>query len=273
MWENRDQIRTKLRTGNRVQNKYNYSLEGRRYADNVEQVHSNITARERTRFKIDCSYGVILKNVETDQLRNFYGSLGNARMLDFAVLISNQDHLRSFLENICDFDMREKIERPDTKSVLVTVINIVFFVSLLPDIPVGCGVKLPSFVINNKGLHALVKCNSRVYDDNLCLFRCLALFDGASLDCERATKEKFYQYCHVRVLNPNKFPGVTLRELVDVEDIFEIYVVVYALELDDQSPKATVVQLSRKKYERTMYVNLHESHFSYLFDVSKYCQR
>jgi len=61
--------------------------------------------------------------------------------------------------------------------------------------------------------------------------------------------------------------------LVDLEDVFEINVVVYALELDDQSPKPTVVQLSRKKYERTMCVNLHESHFSYIFDVSKYCQR
>jgi len=65
-------------------------------------------------------------------------------MLDFAVLISNQEDLRSFLENICDFDMREEIERPDTKWVLVTIINIIFFVSLLPDIPIGGGVKLPS---------------------------------------------------------------------------------------------------------------------------------
>jgi len=81
------------------------------------------------------------------------------------------------------------------------------------DIPIGGGLKLPSFIINNKGLHALVKCrNSREYVDNLCLFRCLALFDGASLDCERASKEKFYQYCHERGLNPNKFAGVTLRE-------------------------------------------------------------
>jgi len=86
-------------------------------------------------------------------------------------------------------------------------------------------------------------------------------------------KRNFSKYCHVRALNPNKFPGVTLRELVDVEDIFEINVMVYALELDDQSPKATVVQLSRKKYERTVYVNLHESHFSYIFEFSKYCQR
>jgi len=135
-------------------------------------------------------------------------------------------------------------------------------------------VKLPSFIISNKGLHAQVKCcKGREYVDNLCLFLCLALFDGVSLDCERATKEKFYRYCHEQKLIPNKFAGVTLRELVDVEDIFEINVVVYALELDDQSPEATLVQLSCKKYERTMYVNLHESHFSYIFDVSKYCQR
>jgi len=249
-------------------------LEGLRYADIVEQVHSDIIAHEKTRLKINYSYGVFLRNVETDQLRHFCGSLGNAHMLDFAVLISNQDDLRSFLENICDFDMMEKIERPDTKWVLVTIINIIFFVSLLPDIPIGGGLKLPS-IFNNKELHALVSSfQGREYVDNLCLFRYFALFDGEPLQCcERTTKDKLYQYCHVPELNPNKFPGVTLRELVDVEDIFEINVVVYALELDDQAPKATVVQLSRKKYERTMYVNLHESQFSYIFDVSKYCQR
>jgi len=78
--------------------------------------------------------------------------------------------------------------------------------------------------------------------------------------------------CHERDLNSNKFPSVTLRELNDVEDIFEINVMVYSLELDSDSPKPTVVQPSRKKYKRTMHVNLHESHFSFIFDISKYCQ-
>jgi len=78
--------------------------------------------------------------------------------------------------------------------------------------------------------------------------------------------------CHERDLNPNKFPSVTLRELNDVEDIFEVNVMVYSLELDSDSSKATVVQPSRKKYKRTMYVNLHESHFSFIFDIFKYCQ-
>ena len=149
-----------------------------------------------------------MRNVKTDQLRYFYGSLGNARILDFAVLISDEDDLRSFLENICDFDMREKIERPDTKWVLVTIINIIFFVSLLPDIPIGGGVKLPTFIVNNKGLHTLGKTfQGCEYVDNWCLFRCLALFDGKPLQyCERATKERFYKYYHERELNPNKFP-------------------------------------------------------------------
>ena len=42
---------------------------------------------------------------------------------------------------------------------------------------------------------------------------------------------------HELDLNPNKFPSVTLRELNDVEDIFEINVMVYSLELDSDSPK------------------------------------
>jgi len=36
-------------------------------------------------------------------------------VLDAAVLISNEDYLRRFLENICDFDMRKKIEQSDAK--------------------------------------------------------------------------------------------------------------------------------------------------------------
>ena len=74
--------------------------------------------------------------------------------------------------------------------------------------------------------------------------------------------------CHERDLNPNTFPSVTLRELNDVEDIFEITVMVYSLELDSASPKATVVQPSRKKNKRTLYVNLHESHFSFIFSIT-----
>jgi len=98
------------------------------------------------------------------------------------------------------------------------------FVSLLPDIPIAGGVKLPFFIVNDKGLHALVKYwNGRNYVDNLCLFRCLALFDGEPLQCcERAAKDKFYQYCPVWVLNPNKFPGVTLRELVEVKTFLKL---------------------------------------------------
>jgi len=149
-----------------------------------------------------------LRNVETDQLRYFNWSLGNARMLDFAVLISNQDHLRNFLEKICDFDMREKIERRDTKCVLVTVINIIFFVSLLPDIPIGGGLKLPSFIVNNKRLQTLVKGrDGRDYVGNLCLFRCLALFDGEPLQCcERTAKDKFYQYPSCTGIKPKQVP-------------------------------------------------------------------
>ena len=144
--------------------------------------------------------------------------------------------------------MRERIEQPDTKRVLVTIINIIYFVSLIAEVPIDGGVKLAPFIINNKGLHAMVKCNGCEYGDNLCLFRCLSLFDAEQLhSCERAAKDKICNYCHEQKLNPNKFPGVTLHELVDVEDIFKINVMVYSLDLDQDSPKATVVQPCRKK--------------------------
>jgi len=43
----------------------------------------------------------------------------------------------------------------------------------------------------------------------------------------------------------------------------------HSLELEDVVPKATLVQMSRKKYEIAMHLG--ESRFSYIFDFSKEC--
>jgi len=59
-------------------------------------------------------------------------------------------------------------------------------------------------------------------------------------------KEKFYKCCHERVVNSKKFPGITLHELVAVEDVFEINVMIYLFELHGDYPKAYFLQMSRK---------------------------
>ena len=68
------------------------------------------------------------------------------------------------------------------------------------------------------------------------------------------------------------FAGVTLDDLHKVESKFETNVVVYQLvKIDNGKTMAELVRRSPAQYQETMYVNLHESHYSYIQDIGKYC--
>ena len=66
--------------------------------------------------------------------------------------------------------------------------------------------------------------------------------------------------------------GVTLDELDKVETTFKTNVFVYKLvKIDNGKTMAELVRRSPAQYQETMYVNLHESHYSYIQDIGKYC--
>ena len=68
------------------------------------------------------------------------------------------------------------------------------------------------------------------------------------------------------------FAGVTLDDLHKVESKFKTNVVVYQLvEIDNGKTMAELVRRSPAQYQETMYANLHESHYSYIQDIGKYC--
>ena len=68
------------------------------------------------------------------------------------------------------------------------------------------------------------------------------------------------------------FVGVTLDDLHKFESKFETNVVVYQLvEIDNGKTVAELVRRSPPQYQETMYVNLHETHYSYIRDINMYC--
>ena len=64
------------------------------------------------------------------------------------------------------------------------------------------------------------------------------------------------------------FEGVTVDELHKVETMFEVNIIVY--KRCDTS--AQLVRRSLGKYVNTMYINLHETHFSLIHDIKGYSQ-
>ena len=242
-----------------VQSRYNFRLTT---SDTAGLELGHIFAEQTTAFKLNISYGFILRN-RTSGRHIYYHSSCNCcgRYLNEPSLITNADTFENFLERIKEPDILKWAlsQRPNSEWVVELVTNATIFVNRILQHPIGCvGIVLPHHVKFNKAVTALEKdLHCRPYVDNLCLFRCIRLH------LDQNAKTLYAKYTDEPV---ETFEGVTIDELHKVETLFEVNIIVY--KLIDTS--AQLVRRSLRKYANTMYVNLHETHFSLIHDIKAY---
>ena len=264
--ENWGSVRTHVVNGP-VQTRYNHRLTSLDTRDLHDQLFL-LFEEQTTAFKVNVSFGFILKQKATNRLR-YYHSSNNCcgRYLEEPSLITNRDDFDRFLARIQESDILQwaVAQRPNSDWVCEHVTNATFFLNRIVDHPIGCvGINLPDYVKNNKAIFGLEKdCYSKTtYNDNLCLFRCLALHLG------REAAALYAEYTDTSV---HDFAGVTLDELDKVETTFKTNVFVYKLvEIADGKTTAELVRRSMGHYTETMYLNLYEAHFSYIKDIRMY---
>ena len=264
--ENWGSVRTHVVNGP-VQTRYNHRLTSLDTRDLHDQLFL-LFEEQTTAFKVNVSFGFILKQKATNRLR-YYHSSNNCcgRYLEEPSLITNRDDFDRFLARIQESDILQwaVAQRPNSDWVCEHVTNVTFFLNRIVDHPIGCvGINLPDYVKNNKAIFGLEKdCYSKTtYNDNLCLFRCLALHLG------REAAALYAEYTDTSV---HDFAGVTLDELDKVETTFKTNVFVYKLvEIADGKTTAELVRRSMGHYTETMYLNLYEAHFSYIKDIRMY---
>ena len=264
--ENWTSVRTHVVHGP-VQTRYNHRLT----TTNLRVLNDplgKLFNQQTVSFKINCSFGFILKDKVTSRLR-YYHSSNNCcgRFLEEPSLITNRADFDSFLERIREPDILQWAiaQRPNSDWVCELVTNVTFFLNRIIHHPIGCvGVNLPDYVKHNKAIVGLEKDHhhNAIYRDNLCLFRCLGLHLG------REPAALLAEYTDTPVCN---FAGVTLNELDEVETTFKTNVVVYKLEeIGDGKTTSELVRRSTDQYPDTMYVNIFETHFSYIKDINMY---
>ena len=250
-----------------VQTRYNHRLTSHDTRDLHDQLF-RLFDQQTTAFKINCSYGFLLKNKTTNRFR-YYHSPNNCcgRLLEEPSLITNRDDFDRFLARIQASDILQwaVAQRPNSDWICEMVTNATFFLNQIDDHPIGCvGVALPDYVKHNKAIVGLEKdrYHMTTYNDNLCLFRCLALHLG------REAAALYAEYTDTPV---HDFAGVTLDDLSKIEATFDVNVVVYKLdEITDGKTTAELVRRSPCQYIETMYLNLYEAHFSYIKDIRMY---
>ena len=222
---------------------------------------------QTTAFKVNLSFGFILKQKVTGRLR-YYHSYNNfcGRYMEEPALITNRADFQSFQERIQEPDLLNWAvsQRPNSDWICEMVTNVTFFINRIVDHPIGCvGLVIPDYVKNNKAIIGLEKDHyGAVYRDNLCLFRCLALHLG---------REAAALYAEYSDEDVHDFTGVPLDELDKVETKFKTNICVYQLvEIADGKTTAELVRRSMGHYTETMYLNLYETHFSYIKDIRMY---
>ncbi|KAK3742159.1 hypothetical protein QZH41_020480 [Actinostola sp. cb2023] len=279
-------IRTRQSRRNRIQDWYNFRLES--YERHVFQLFlDQILADQSTVFKLNLSFGFVLRNTETGNLQYYHASVNNHRVFEQPFLIGNVRDIEQVVNAIHDLDITEwvKQQRPNSKWIVDVVTNVCFYVSKIRGHPIGRSVLLPPFILNNRGVCAL-DCSDKSgqpYRDQLCFFRCLALHNGCHLkNLERDTKHYFERYLEIFPQEAGIFQGIKLEELSELEKLYEINIGVYSLEPSDDSDEneaedldrpeiiARLVQRSHRHYTTTLNLNLYKHHFSYIKSLPRY---
>ncbi|CAH3180046.1 unnamed protein product, partial [Porites lobata] len=226
------QIRTRFSRRNRLQDWYNFRLSTISPTALREQL-SRIFTDQPTVFKVNFSFGFILRNTETGVLQYHHPSANNHLVLEQPFLISSPDDLERLYQQIAEIDFLEWVrqQRPNSKWVVDLITNVTWFVWKIRDHPIGRGKYLPGYIADNYGLDALennVK-TGKPYEDNLCFFRCLALHNGChTRNLERDTKYYYQQYRDAG-LGKKKFHGIKISELDDLEKLYGVNIQVYSL--------------------------------------------
>ena len=144
--ENWSSIRSHVTRGP-VQSRYNYRLTS---LDTRSLELRHIFEEQTTAFKINISYGFILRNKQTGRYRLYHSSCNCCgRYLDEPSLITNAETFEKFLERIKEPDLLNWAvsQRPNSDWICEMVTNATFFVNKILQHPIGCvGIVLPPHI-------------------------------------------------------------------------------------------------------------------------------
>lgn len=238
----------------------------------ISQAADDIYNQQDHAFKLNLSFGVILRHRETGEYR-YFRPFYNDSVLDRPLYISRRRDLRTLVLRLRRKDLFTILlqHRPDTKWVPVLVTNFRFTI-FHTFYPIGdLHGPLPEYIKENRSLVTL-EINDRTgyaYEDHFCAFRCLALHQGYDVkNFEGKTKQLFDKWTTFKGVKDSQ--GVEYRELPEFESCFEINVEVYALNLEGHVGS---VYKSRGRYEDTVYLHLYQGHFSYIKDFAVFAKK
>ena len=235
----------------------------------LENLLIRIYRENQNGFKISIGFGFVLYNPTTGKYKYFYVGENNF-LFDRAFTIDSIADIETFMKKILAVDLNTNcyLQKPSSGWVLASITNVQMKLTDLHTTLLGSG-DLPDYLKNLRCLVGLTHKRGIKYEDQLCMFRCLAIhLYGVNKDClekpAKALQKTFSEYRN------QDFNGITIFDIPFLENCFKCSINVYDLE---SNGILNVIYLSPLKFKNPMYVNLHEFHFSYISNFKAFAQK
>ena len=151
------------------------------------------------------------------------------------------------------------------------LLNVEIRVMKIRGVPIGTGVQLPAHIKNSKSIVSLTRDDphGHKYNDNVCMFHCVALHFGASVHAlaQAANRLKVGLKEHTGKTYED---GVEVSMLSSIEIFFNVAINVYSLQ---QDKIAKTVRISNPDYNTDNAMHLYENHFSYIKKIKSYTKK
>ena len=167
-----------------------------------------------------------------------------------------------YLANLKDFlnktDVIESCsrERMNIKWRFYKLTYLTVFAALLKDVPMGRkNAVLPKPLLRNGTINCLTyeKNTRQPTNDNLCLFRVLALHLHGTQRMEAETSNLFNLLIKkMDGLSPNRLQGVQMNDIPIVEDLITLNIVLYDIHIVDGNIMRELAWRGAQKYENTV---------------------
>ena len=223
--------------------------------------------------KVNIAFGFVLKNIEDGMCRYFYAHKNNTVMEKSKLVCAPDDiaNLKEKLQKIDIIDLCTR-ERANTKWKFYKLTNLTVFAALLTDIPMGCkDTVLPEPLLRNCNVNCLTfeRNTSQPYNDNLCLFRAVALHLFGSERLEEETSKIFNLFLNnCGEGDPSKFQAVHMTDFPKVEEMLQLNIFLYDIDFGDGELIGELARRSIQKFEKSVKLLRYNNHICYVSDMN-----
>ena len=150
--------------------------------------------------------------------------------------------------------------------------NLTIFAALLKNVPMVCrNAVLPKPLPKNHTINCLTfeESTRQPYNDNLCLFRALALHLHGTQRLEKETSKLFNLFINeMDGLSTDQFQGVHMNDIPIVEDLLTLNIFPYDIDFVDANIIEELARRSVHKYENTVRLLRYNNHICYVNNIN-----